>query len=264
MERKRFWSWATDENSDTADLYIFGDITSWEWAESDVSSYGIVRQLQDLKQSNIKVHINSYGGEVAEGLAIFNALKNSEKKVTTVCDGFACSAASVIFMAGDERIMNAASLLMIHNAWTCVSGDANDLRKAADDIETITQASVEAYKLRCTISEEEIKRLMNEESWILPADAVSMGFATVIEDVLETETAKQSAFPAIMYALTSARSEKSEEAEAEAEAEPETEETHSDPDPEAEEQPEPETKESARRSMLDVFVSATRKLMEEK
>lgn len=263
-DKKRFWSWATDENSDTADLYIFGDITSWEWLESDVSSYGIVRQLQDLKQSNIKVHINSYGGEVSEGLAIFNALKNSGKKVTTVCDGFACSAASVVFMAGEERIMNAASLLMIHNAWTACVGNANELRKAADDIETITQASVEAYKLRCSISEEEIKRLMDEETWILPADAVSMGFATAIEENPDTETAKQSAFRMIMNALTSARSEKPEEAEAEVEAEPETEETHSDPEPEAEEQPEPETKESARRSMLDVFVSATRKIMEEK
>lgn len=260
MDRKKFWSWATDENSDTADLYIFGDITSWEWFESDVSSYGIVRQLQDLKQKNVKIHINSYGGEVAEGLAIFNALKNSEKKVTTICDGFACSAASVIFMAGDERIMNAASLLMIHNAWTACVGNADQLRKAADDIETITQASVEAYKMRCTISEEEIKRLMSEESWILPADAVSMGFATAIEDEPATDTAKQSAFRSIMNALTSARSEDPEEPEPEAEEET----THSDPEPEAEEQPEPETKESARRSMLDVFVSATRKLMEEK
>jgi len=260
MDRKKFWSWATDENSDTADLYIFGDITSWEWFESDVSSYGIVRQLQDLKQKNVKIHINSYGGEVAEGLAIFNALKNSEKKVTTICDGFACSAASVIFMAGDERIMNAASLLMIHNAWTACVGNADQLRKAADDIETITQASVEAYKMRCTISEEEIKRLMSEESWILPADAVSMGFATAIEDAPATDTAKQSAFRSIMNALTSARSEDPEEPEPEAEEET----THSDPEPEAEEQPEPETKESARRSMLDVFVSATRKLMEEK
>ena len=130
---------------------------------------------------HIKVHINSYGGEVKEGLAIYNALKDSKMKVTTICDGFACSAASVVFMAGDERIIKEASLLMIHNAWTFVQGDSNALRKQADDLEKITQASVNAYKSKATISEDEIKELMNNETWITAKEAVEYGFATKTE-----------------------------------------------------------------------------------
>ena len=73
-------------------------------------------------------------------------------KVTTICDGFACSAASVIFMAGDERIINEASLLMIHNAWTYANGNATELRKAAEALDKITQASVNAYVSQAVIS----------------------------------------------------------------------------------------------------------------
>lgn len=186
-----------------ADLYIFGDICAWAWQEyGEQSGVTIVQQLKDLDVKNINVHINSYGGDVAEGLAIYNVLREHKAKVTTICDGFACSAASVVFMAGDQRIMRAASLLMVHNAWTWVAGNASDLRKAADDIETITQASVAAYKERATISEEEIKELMDNETWILPKDAKAYGFATDIDDEEEEEGAQQSAFRSIMERLT--------------------------------------------------------------
>ena len=132
-QKKKYFSLASAGR--TADIFIFGDITSWEWLESDVSSYTLARAVQDLEADQINVHINSYGGEVAEGLAICNSLKNHPARVRTVCDGFACSAASVVFMAGDERVMNPASLLMVHNAWTNASGNARELRKAADDLD---------------------------------------------------------------------------------------------------------------------------------
>lgn len=173
---KKYYSLET--SGDTADLYIFGDITSWCWDEKDKDAYSIVKELADLTVNNVNVHINSYGGDVAEGLAIHNVLKNSEKKITTYCDGFACSAASVIFMAGNERIINEASLLMIHNAWTWAAGDANEFRKQADDLEKITQASVNAYMARVNLSEEELKDLMDKETWITAEEAVEWGFAT--------------------------------------------------------------------------------------
>jgi hypothetical protein len=130
---------------------------------------------------------------VAEGLAIYNALKRHKAKVTTYCDGFACSIASVIFMAGDERIMNESSLLMIHNAWSYAVGNSEELRKQADDLEKITQASVEAYKSHSSLSEKEIKKLMDEETWILPTEALEYGFATTI-DKPENKNASQNAF----------------------------------------------------------------------
>lgn len=189
----------------TADIFIFGDIVSWEWLESDVSSYTLARAVQDLDADQINVHINSYGGEVAEGLAIYNSLKNHPARVRTVCDGFACSAASVVFMAGDERVMNPASLLMVHNAWTNASGNARELRKAADDLDVITSASVETYKARVNLSDGELASLLDNETWITPADAVAWGFATEVLEEPQAETASQSARSAVFQALTTAR-----------------------------------------------------------
>lgn len=185
----------------TADIFIFGDIVSWEWLESDVSSYTLARSIQDLDADEINVHINSYGGEVAEGLAIYNSLKNHPAKIRTICDGFGCSAASVVFMAGDERLMNPASLLMIHNAWTSASGNAKDLRKAADDLDVISNASAETYRARVNIPEEQLTELLDNETWITPANAVAWGFATDILEEETVETASQSARAAVFQAL---------------------------------------------------------------
>ena len=191
-KRKRYYSLAVHDNE--ADIYIYGDIVSWEWFESDVSSYTLSKEIEGLKVDKINVFINSYGGEVAEGLAIYNQLRRHKAKVVTYCDGFACSAASVVFMAGDERIMSNASLLMIHNAWSWAAGDSNALRKQADDLEAITQASINAYMQHVTITEETLKQMMDDETWISPQDALEMGFATsVVDDPANRQAANQNA-----------------------------------------------------------------------
>ena len=200
----KYFQLVHDNESTSADLYIFGDICAWAWPElGEQSGVTIVNQLKELDVDTINVHINSYGGDVAEGLAIYNVLREHKAQIVTICDGFACSAASVVFMAGDRRVMQPASLLMIHNAWTVAMGNAAQLRKTADDIETITQASAEAYKKVATISEEEIKALMDAETWILPKDAVEYGFATEIDDDDDDDDEpKQSAFGVIMQKRT--------------------------------------------------------------
>lgn len=173
--------YALETSGRQASITIYGDVTSWPWFESDVSAYNLSKVLDGLDVDEIDVNINSYGGEVAEGLAIHNALKRHKAKVRTRVDGFACSIASVIFAAGDERIMNNASLLMIHNAWQCASGNAAELRKAADDLDKINDASVKAYMAVASVDESEIRALMDEESWIDPDQAVELGLATAIE-----------------------------------------------------------------------------------
>lgn len=201
---KKYYNLETEGTK--AALYIYGDITSWPWLESDVSSYNLSKQLEQLGDvDEIDVYINSYGGEVAEGLAIYNALKRHKAKVTTWCDGFACSIASVIFMAGDTRIMSNASLLMIHNAWTRVSGNANELRKQADDLDTITQASINAYMEKVNISEEELKELLDEEKWLSPQEALGKGFATMISGIDTSQKPSQSA---MMYIMKKVQQEK--------------------------------------------------------
>ena len=175
-------------------------MTSWPWLNSDTSAYNLSKQIEGLDVDTINVGINSYGGEVAEGLAIYNALKRHKAKVVTRCDGFACSIASVIFAAGDERVMSDASLLMIHNAWTYASGDAKALRKQADDIEKVNEASITAYMAVADIEEEKLRALMDEETWISPEEAVEIGLATSVETT-ESDKPSQSVRGKVMQML---------------------------------------------------------------
>lgn len=175
---KKYYAMETKGNE--ADITIFGDITSWPWLNSDVSAYMLSKQIHELDVDTINVHISSYGGEVAEGLAIYNSLKQHKAKIKTYCDGFACSIASVIFMAGEERIMSNASLLMIHNPWTWTEGNAQELRKIADDLDKMSQASVNAYLEHVNLKEDEVKELLDNETWLEPQEALSYGFATSV------------------------------------------------------------------------------------
>lgn len=197
---KKYYSLAVTGKE--ADIYIFGDIldpTTKDWwgVEADVSGYSLVQDVKDLDVDVINVHINSYGGYVSEGLAIYNTLKNHKATVRTYCDGFACSAASVVFMAGDERIMNSASLLLVHNASSIAAGTAAELRKEADDLETITQASINTYMAAVNITEEELKGMLDKETWLLPQEALEKGFATAIINDAAGSKASQSARKAL-------------------------------------------------------------------
>lgn len=206
MKHKYF---SMEKTEQTATINIYGDITSWAWFDDEISAATLSKQLEALGDiGQIDVYINSYGGEVAEGLAIYNALRRHKAKIRTFCDGFACSIASVVFMAGDERIMNEASLLMIHNAWTYASGNSEELRKQADDLEKINQASIEAYKAHSSLNEEEIKTLMDAETWILPDEALSYGFATSV-DKTENEKTSQNAFKQLFEIIKAHQEQKS-------------------------------------------------------
>ncbi len=190
--RNRYFA-ATEEN-DALDIVIFGDITSMPFLENDISSDSIVKTLNQSHANNITVKINSYGGEVSEALAIYNELRAKSRagaKVTTVNMGFACSSASVIFCAGDSRVMSQSSLLMIHNPWMSISGNAKELKKAAGDLEKVAKSITEIYQGVINITDAELETLMDAESWIEAADAVDMGFATEIDK--STDKASQAA-----------------------------------------------------------------------
>lgn len=187
---EKFYEFKQMSENET-ELLIYGDITSYSWYDSDVSAYNFADDLAEI-DTDITVRINSYGGEVAEGLAIYNSLKNFKHNVKTVCDGFACSAAAVIFMAGKERVMNKGSLLMIHNAWTCASGNAEELRKTADDLEKITKPSVDIFTTVTGLPEATIKQMMDEETWITSDEALDMHFCTaIIEDGAKQSMSEQ-------------------------------------------------------------------------
>lgn len=187
---KRYYSLYKQDNK--ADIYIYGDITSWDWSERDISSYTLSKRLQGLDDvDEINIYINSYGGEVAEGLAIYNALKRHPAKITTYADGFACSIASVIFSAGEDRVISNASMLMIHNALTYAAGNANDFRKQADDLEKITQAAINAYMENVNIEEDVLKELLDNETWLTADECIEMGFANKLVEEKEKTVATQ-------------------------------------------------------------------------
>lgn len=188
-----------------ADLYIFGNITSCPVVPSETSAWNLSQQLAALDADEILVHINSYGGEVAEGLAIYNTLRASGATVATICEGFACSIASVIFMAGQTRIMRPASLLMIHSASSGSYGTAADHRKAADDLDTISAQSLAVYTEVTGQSANSILAMMEAETWISPEDALTLGFATAIADGQTSGNPTQSAQRCVFERLTAAR-----------------------------------------------------------
>ena len=169
------------------DIYIYGDIRKPDlidkWFgddESRTDALSFAEAIDNVDTPNLTVHINSYGGSVSEGLAIYSLLRQFKGHLITIVDGFACSAASVIFMAGDERIVPESGILMIHNAWTSAQGDSNAMKKAALDLEKITQPSVDIYCSKTGLSEEQIKKMMDEETWITSKEAYELNFSTSI------------------------------------------------------------------------------------
>lgn len=165
-------------------INIFGDIVEDVLCEDGgVSALSFAYELESIGDvEEIEVYINSYGGSVSAGFAIYNLLKSHPAKIRTINSGFACSIASIIFLAGDERIMSPASLLMVHNPFTCVVGNANELRKTADDLEKMGQVSVDIYCQVTGLDESVIKEMMDNETWITGEEAKEMGFATSFEN----------------------------------------------------------------------------------
>lgn len=181
------------------DIDIYGEVSEYDrWNERNTSAYTLVKRIEELKDvDQINVNINSVGGDVKEGVAIFNALQRHPAKVITRCDGWACSIASVIFMAGDERVMYPTSLLWIHNAWTWASGNAEEFRKQAEDLDTITDSIKQAYRQSITLDEATLTKMMDAETWIGPAEALEWGFATAVEQPKPTAGAQASARRAV-------------------------------------------------------------------
>ncbi|WP_421921600.1 ClpP-like prohead protease/major capsid protein fusion protein [Marinobacter salarius] len=160
-----------------AEVLIYEEIGGW-----GISAKEFARDLKDLGNINqIDLRINSPGGSVFDGNAIFNQLKQHPAKVTAYIDGLAASMASVVAMAADHVVMPGNALMMIHNPWTVAIGNAEELRKNADLLDTIKKTLLKAYG-RSMMTDEEISEMMDAETWLTGADAVEMGFADELEE----------------------------------------------------------------------------------
>ncbi|WP_176698611.1 head maturation protease, ClpP-related [Romboutsia hominis] len=161
-----------NQTEEKAELYFYGDIvsSSWEsyWYEEDKCPQDITDFLKELESSkSIDIFINSGGGSVHGGLAIYNLLKRHKGQKTVYVDGIAASIASVIAMAGDKIIIPSNAQFMIHKPLTWCGGNANDFRKTADILDTCQKSITNIYmeNVKEGITEEKITELINNETW---------------------------------------------------------------------------------------------------
>lgn len=169
----------TDGETANAELYVYGDVVSEKWFESDVSSADFVATLGGVDADAIDVFINSGGGSVFDGSAIYTALKRHSAAVTVYVDGIAASIASVIAMAGDNIVMAENATMMIHDPWSMVVGNATEMRKQADTLDIVKDSMKAAYK-RSNLSEQAIHDAMAEETWYTAEQAVEAGLADIV------------------------------------------------------------------------------------
>lgn len=193
-QTKRIWELKQAASPDTLELYIYGDVEgdyySWWTGETIVSETSAKHFRDELAKhpdvKEIKIYINSYGGSVFEGTAIYSQLRRHTAQKTVYIDGFACSVASVIAMAGDKVIMPKNTMMMIHNAWLCACGNSAQLRKAADDLDTIMEGNRQAYLTKAAgkITEDKLKELLEAETWLTAQQCIEFGLA---DELLEQE-----------------------------------------------------------------------------
>ncbi len=164
----------------TADIYIYDEIGGW-----GISARRFTEDLISLGNlSHINLHIHSPGGEVFDGIAIYNQLKNHSATITVYIDGLAASMASVIAMVGDTVIMPKNAMMMIHKPWGVSWGDANDMREYADLLDKLENVLIPAYVAKTGKTTEEITAMLEQETWLDGDECVEHGFADkVIEPV---------------------------------------------------------------------------------
>lgn len=165
------------------EIYLYGEITDLKFWDEDITPTYVKDELDKVKDaSEINIYVNSPGGSVFAGVAIYNEIKRFNRPTTAFVDGIAASIASLIVLAADKVVMPSNSMLMIHNAWTIAMGDYKDFRDLADRLEKIQDSTiVEAYMQKTGMSKEKLSQMMDDEAWLSADEAVELGFADEIE-----------------------------------------------------------------------------------
>ena len=160
---------------DTAEVFIF-DVIGWPF--TDIS--GLVRSMAAEKDKPLLARINSPGGDVFDGMSLFNAFANHPGGVTVRIEGLAASMASIVAMGGRKVEAYQNTMFMIHNAWTVMGGDHNAMREVADIIEKISGQMLEVYTGKTKTGKKEMKQMMDDETWMTAKEAQAKGFIDTI------------------------------------------------------------------------------------
>lgn len=179
---------AVENTSDTITVYgVIGE----DWYGEGVTLKRIDAALRAIGERDVTVYINSPGGDMFEGIAIYNRLREHSHKVTTKVLGMAASAASVIYLAGAERQVASSAFLMIHNCWTFLAGNRHYLRDVADDMEEFDAAMADLYAETSEQPVESMAEMMDDETFIRGKRAVELGLATGLlasDEITQQET----------------------------------------------------------------------------
>lgn len=171
----------------TAEVWLYGEIGESMWSDS-ISAKQFVDELRKAGAvSSILLHINSPGGSVFDGVAIYNQLKSHSAHVDVEIDGMALSIASIIALAGDTVKMAGNAFFMIHNPWTMTFGEAKDFREMADRLDLVRDSLLSTYHAKASRSagREQIAGWMDAETWFNAEDARKFGFVDEIVNALD-------------------------------------------------------------------------------
>lgn len=183
---RKFWNWTKNEETQERILHLNGTIAEESWFDDDVTPKIFEGELK-AEDGDVVVWINSPGGDCFAASQIYNMLKEYSGNVTVKVDGIAASAASVIAMAGDSVFVSPVSMIMIHNPLTAAFGNAEDMQKAIEMLDSVKDSIINAYELKTGLSRSKISHLMDNETWMDAYKAVELGFA---DEVLYTKAEK--------------------------------------------------------------------------
>ena len=174
------WYNIQNKAGSATDVYIFDEIGMW-----GVTAQNFISDIKDLKDTPINLRINSLGGDVFDGLAIYNIIKKRTAKTTVYIEGIAASIATIIALGADEVVMSENSLFMIHNASGGAMGESKDLQKTAEVLNKITRQLAEVYEAKTGLSQTAIQDMMDAETWLNAQEAFDLGFIDTISDAIK-------------------------------------------------------------------------------
>ena len=174
------WYNINSKASKVVDVYIFDEI-----GMGGVNAQGFIEEIKSFKDSPMNLHINCVGGDVFDGMAIYNIIKKRTATTTVYIEGIAASMGSVIALAANKVVMAENSLFMIHNAWGGAMGEAKEMKKTAKLLDKISGEIADIYVKKTKLPYDKVKEMMDEETWLNAEEALELGFIDSISDAIK-------------------------------------------------------------------------------
>ena len=178
--KENWYNIQAKKSTKAVDIYIFDEIGAF-----GMNAQSFIEEIKEFKNSDINLHINCVGGDVFDGMAIYNILKKRTAKTTVYIEGIAASMGSVIALAADTVVMAENSLFMIHNAWGGANGEAKDMKKTAALLDKISGEIADIYVKKTKLPYDKVKDMMDEETWLNADEAFDLGFVDSISDAIK-------------------------------------------------------------------------------